>query len=60
MIVDLKIALVKAHIPNVNCPYAYYNRENPVSNCVDISCNKCKKIFFNGMRKEFEAEVEKY
>ena len=57
MIVDLRMSLVGANIPGGNCPYAYYHRDNPISNCNDISCNKCKEIFLDGMRKDIEKEV---
>ena len=49
--------IVRANIPSGNCPYAYYHRDNPISNCNDVSCNKCKEIFLDGMRKDIEKEV---
>ena len=57
MIVDLRIDLVRANIPRWNCPYAYYHRDNPISNCNDVSCNKCKEFFLDEMRKDIEKEV---
>ena len=57
MIVDLRMDMVRANIPSGNCPYAYYHRENPISSCNDVSCNECKEIFLDGMRKDIEKEV---
>jgi len=46
VILELKIDLMKANIPQGHCPYAYYNKfENPLDSC--DSCFDCKKIFFD-------------
>ena len=57
MIVDLRVDLVRANIPKGNCPYAYYDKENPISSCNDVSCSECKEIFFNGIKIDIEKEV---
>lgn len=57
IIIDLKIDLIKHEIPVGHCPYAYYNKQNSVG-CDDISCQKCRRIFFENIRKDIEAEVE--
>lgn len=58
IIVDLKMDLVKANIPSGNCPYAYYHRENPIEDCNSVSCEECKRIFLDVMRKDIEEEVQ--
>lgn len=57
MIVDLRVDLVKTNIPSGNCPYAYYNRQNPIGDCDSVSCGECKRIFFDSMRKDIIEEV---
>lgn len=58
IIVELKIELARERIPSSHCPYAYYHRENPIGNCSDISCEECKTIFFEDMRKNVEEDVK--
>lgn len=57
MIVDLRVQIVSKNVPQGHCPYAYYNRENPISSCNDVGCDECKAIFLEGMRKDIEEEV---
>ena len=57
IIVDLKMDLIRGSIPSGNCPYAYYNRENPIDSCNDVSCSRCKEIFFDGIRSDIKEEV---
>lgn len=55
-IVDLRMQLVKANIPDGNCPYAYYTIEGATGPCHD--CDKCKQNFMESMRKMIEEEVK--
>lgn len=57
MIIDLRVDLVKARIPETNCPYAYYNMDMENIDCNEISCNECKRIFLENMREKIKEEV---
>lgn len=57
IIIDLKMNLIDTSIPDSNCPYAYYRKENPFS-CGSVSCERCRSIFMEIMRKDVMAEVE--
>ena len=58
MIVDLKVELMKANIPEYHCPYACYPNHKPDINC-DIGCDECTENFFETMRKRIEEQVAK-
>ena len=58
IIVDLKIALMKANIPNGHCPYAYYHSIEQKGDCDD--CDKCKREFFEKYENKIRQEVEKW
>ena len=58
MIVDLKVDLMKANIPEHHCPYAYYPNHKSDINC-DIGCDECTENFFEIMRKRIEEQVAK-
>jgi hypothetical protein len=57
MIVDLRLDLVRANIPSNHCPYACYNRDNPIEDCYSVGCDECRRIFMDNMRKDIEKEV---
>ena len=57
MIVNLRIENIKCKIPSGHCPYVYYNMDNPIDNCNEMSCDKCSEIFLDNMRKQIEKEV---
>ena len=59
VIVDLKMQLVKASVPQGHCPYSYYSVPNPISDCNSIDCSACHEIFHDNMRKIITAEVAK-
>lgn len=59
VIIDLKMQLVEANIPQGHCPYAYYSIQNPISDCNTVDCSACHTIFHDNMRKIITAEVEK-
>lgn len=58
IIVNLKIDLMKANIPNGHCPYAYYYSVEQESDCDD--CDKCKREFFEKYENKIRQEVEKW
>lgn len=58
MIVDLKMDWVRESIPSGNCPYAYFHRKNPVGECGSVSCEECKRIFLEDMKKDIVEEVK--
>lgn len=46
VILELRIELIKANIPQGHCPYAYYNEfKNPLDDC--SNCDECKEVFLN-------------
>lgn len=53
IIIDLKLSLAKANIPQGHCPYAYYSNIEQEGDCDD--CNKCKRQFF----EKYEDKVRK-
>lgn len=56
MIVDLKVELVKARIPQGHCPYAYYKPSNAhKGDCSD--CNECSRLFLEEVKADIEKEV---
>lgn len=57
IIVELKVDLAKASVPNGHCPYAYYPGMKHDSDCDD--CNKCKREFFQKYENIVRAKVEK-
>lgn len=57
MIVELKVDLAKASVPNGHCPYAYYPGIKQDGDCDD--CNKCKREFFEKYENIVRARVEK-
>ena len=59
MIIDLRIDLVRANIPNGHCPYAYYStsKQKNRENCDDIDCSECKRKFFKDKENDIRAEV---
>ena len=57
MIVDLKVELVKARIPQGHCPYAYYKPSNPHNeDCSD--CTACSRLFLEEIRADIEKQVK--
>lgn len=56
MIVDLRVELLQARIPNGNCPYAYYSMEKD-TDCNEISCDECQSNFFEKYAEEVRKEV---
>lgn len=58
IIVDLKIALMKANIPNGHCPYSYYHGVEQDGDCDD--CDVCKWKFFEKYEAKIRQEVEKW
>lgn len=59
VIVDLKMRLVEANVPEGHCPYTYHSLQNPISDCNSIDCSACHEIFHNNMRELIVAEVTK-
>lgn len=57
MIVDLRVEVVKAKIPDMDCPYAHFRSIESPTNCNDAVCEKCKDIFFEKIREKFKKEV---
>lgn len=55
IIIDLKMSLVRASIPQGNCPYAYYNLS--VNRDCSGKCGECKRIFMRDMEKCIRQEV---
>lgn len=45
IIIELKVDLAKAKVPNGHCPYAYYPNIKQEGDCDD--CNKCQRDFFS-------------
>ncbi len=58
IIVDTKMNLVKAVIPDGHCPYAYYTLEDDDDDRDCTNCTVCRKNFFEKIRKKIEKEVE--
>jgi hypothetical protein len=59
IIVDLKVSLAKANVPQGNCPYAYYNiNKNNRPNCNDVSCKYCTIDFWTEYKKDKILEVD--
>lgn len=56
MIMDLKVELLEVQVPDNCCPYAYFNYDKN-TDCGDISCFKCKNIFFENYRNKIRKEV---
>ena len=50
IIIDLRLDLVRKNIPGGHCPYAFYNRVNPIEVCNSVGCDECKRIFMDNMR----------
>lgn len=59
VIVDLKLQVVKASIPQGHCPYAYYSIQNPISDCNSVDCTTCNNIFYDNMKKHIVEVVDK-
>lgn len=59
IIVDLEVRLARANIPQGNCPYAYYPIIEQEFDCNDISCSKCKIMFFDKYKNKIRRMVEK-
>ena len=60
MIVDLKLDLIRANIPQGNCPYAYYQPTTKRDiDCNEIGCNECKRIFMEDMKRDIRKVVRK-
>ena len=58
-IVDLKLDVIRAEIPQGHCPYAYYQPTTKRDvDCNEIGCNECKRIFMEDMEKDIRKEVE--
>lgn len=57
MIVDLRMEIVKAKIPDMDCPYVHFRSIESPTDCNDISCEKCKDAFFLKIKEKFENEV---
>ena len=59
MIIELKVDLAKAQIPQGHCPYAYY--PGIEGGCVaDIDCGRCKREFFEKYENKVRVVVEKW
>lgn len=57
IILELRIKLIKANIPDGHCPYAYYNQfENPLNDCDD--CYKCKEVFLDKWKKIITEDLK--
>ena len=56
IIVELRLSLMKANIPDGHCPYAYYYGVEQEDDC--DNCNKCKRHFFEKYKAKIEQEVE--
>lgn len=52
-VIDLRLGLIGASIPEGHCPYAYYNIEDE-HDCDD--CTECKARFFETMRERITEE----
>lgn len=60
IIVNLKLDLISAGIPQGNCPYAYYQPTTKRdTDCNEISCYECKKIFMEDMEKDIRKAVRR-
>lgn len=59
IIVDLKMSLVRASIPQGNCPYAYYRLSVQRDCSSEISCSECRRMFMEDMEKDIRKAVRK-
>ena len=61
MIVNLKVALTKAQVPDSNCPMHYFTGSSIVGLGCDagVSCDVYEYRFFEQYRKDCAAEVIK-
>lgn len=57
IIVELRLELIRANIPQGHCPYAYYYGVEQEGDCDD--CNECKRKFFEKYEMKIRQEVEK-
>ena len=60
MIIDLRLDLIRSNIPQCNCLYAYYQPTTKRdTNCNEIGCNECKRIFMEDMEKDIRKAVRR-
>ena len=58
IIIDLKMSLIRANIPQGHCPYAYYHPSTKRDTCGDgITCSECKEIFMQDIKEDIRQEV---
>lgn len=57
IIVELRLELMRAKIPQGHCPYAYYHGVEQEGDCDD--CDECKRKFFEKYEIKIKQEVEK-
>lgn len=58
IIIDLKVSLGKAYVPQGHCPYAYYPEVN--GECRDDGdCSVCKQEFWQRYRADVEIWAKK-
>lgn len=59
IIVDLRVDLINANIPNGHCPYAYYSKskQKDRENCDNIDCDVCRRKFLKDKEEDIRVEV---
>ena len=60
MIVELKVDLRAAQLPDCACPYRWFgNSEDIEIDCNEIGCDECKMLYFENYEKKVRKEVKK-
>ena len=60
MIIDLKVELRMEQLPYGACPYRWFgNSENKNVACSEISCDECKRGYFEDYESKIRKEVRK-
>ena len=59
-IVELRVDVLQARLPDGCCPYRYFgNHTNKKVDCNEIGCDECKVVFFEDYEKEVRKEINK-